>query len=56
VRISLGIENTESDVDTFLNTLRQIAGKETLPRPASPSQKTQLKDFINTAEKKVYSP
>jgi glycine cleavage system protein P-like pyridoxal-binding family len=56
VRISLGIENTEADIDAFINVLKEIARgkKEKIHYPCE-NIKQQIKDFIKTVEQKVYS-
>ncbi len=67
-RISFGLENTEAEVDLLLSELERIARREksignTKNGQASSFQirsKTELKkmmaEFINSCEKKVYSP
>ena len=56
VRISLGIENTEADIDTCISVLEEIARnkKERIHYP-NENIKQQLEDFIKTVEHKVYS-
>ncbi len=52
-RISLGIENTDSDIDTLINVLDQIARQ---PRtPVQKDVKHQIDDFVRAAAKRVYS-
>lgn len=52
-RVSLGIENTEEDIDTFIHVLGEIATKsEDLKRKEA---EVQIKDFVKAAEMKVYS-
>jgi selenocysteine lyase/cysteine desulfurase len=56
VRISLGIENTEAEIDTFINVLEEIARnkKEKIHYPYE-NIKQQIEDFIKTVEQRVYS-
>ena len=68
VRVSLGIGNSEEDIDTFIRVLGEIAGKpaksennqststkkETPVLPKSEVQK-QMKDFVEAAIQRVYS-
>ena len=56
VRISLGIENTEADIDSCINVLEEIARskKEKIHYPFE-NIKSQIEDFIKTVEQKVYS-
>jgi selenocysteine lyase/cysteine desulfurase len=52
-RVSLGIENTESDIDTLIYVLDQIARQ---PRtPVKKDVKQQIDDFVKAAAKRVYS-
>jgi selenocysteine lyase/cysteine desulfurase len=67
IRVSLGIENSEEDVDTFLKVLTKIVakseksqGKQTIPTqksslvlPKSEVQK-QMKEFVKAASERVY--
>jgi selenocysteine lyase/cysteine desulfurase len=63
LRVSLGIENTEADVDTLIRVLSEIAGKsETKADTNSASTKLtrekvqkQMKDFTKAVAMKVYS-
>jgi selenocysteine lyase/cysteine desulfurase len=62
VRVSLGIENSEEDVDTVIRVLNELSGK---PNPTSTTGKTpklssaevkqQMKDFTRAASMRVYS-
>jgi selenocysteine lyase/cysteine desulfurase len=55
VRISLGIENTEADIDTCLNVLEEISrGKKEKFHYSYENIDHQMEDFIKTVEKKVY--
>jgi selenocysteine lyase/cysteine desulfurase len=56
VRISLGMENTETDIDTFINVLEEIARskKEKIHYPIE-NIKQETEDFIKTVEQEVYS-
>ena len=52
-RISMGIGNSEEDVDTLIHVLGKIARRtRVLPKV---DVKQQMKDFARAAEKKVYS-
>ena len=67
VRVSLGIGNTEEDIDTFLQVLTQMVAKtpkladkqtvssqkSSLVLPKSEVQK-QIKDFVKAASRRVY--
>ncbi len=53
VRISLGIENTEADIDTVINVLEEIGRNKKEQNPKNIKQ--QIKDFIRTIEQRVYS-
>ncbi|MEI8202265.1 MAG: aminotransferase class V-fold PLP-dependent enzyme [Bacteroidota bacterium] len=62
VRVSLGIENSKKDVDTLINALENISKKsypstnnKGTPILTKGEVKQQIKDYINTASKKVYS-
>jgi selenocysteine lyase/cysteine desulfurase len=56
VRISLGIENTEAEIDTCVSVLEEIArGKKEKTHYPYENIKQQLEDFIKTVEQKVYS-
>jgi selenocysteine lyase/cysteine desulfurase len=50
-RVSLGIENTEEDIDTFIRVLGSIATKTVLPKD---DLKLQMNNFVNEMEQKVY--
>jgi hypothetical protein len=53
VRVSLGIENSEEDVDTFIQVLGKIAR---LQKTAVHSDiKQQMKDFTMAATERVYT-
>jgi cysteine sulfinate desulfinase/cysteine desulfurase-like protein len=54
VRVSLGIENSEGDVDTLIQVLGSIARQS---RGGSPGKrvKQQLEEFSNAAARRVYS-
>ena len=56
VRVSLGIENTESDVDTFIRVMEEIvrSKKEKTHYPHE-NIKQQIEEFIKTVEQRVYS-
>jgi hypothetical protein len=52
-RISLGIENIESDIDTLIQVLALIARQ---PRtPVQKDVKQQIDDFVRAAANRVYS-
>lgn len=52
-RISLGLENSEEDIDSFLHVLDKIASK---PRHSSnPNVKKQLNNFVTAAASRVYT-
>ena len=68
IRVSLGIENTEEDVDTLIQVLEQITGKPRKPadHPAETTSKgtpilsqkevqQQVNNFVNEVALKVYS-
>ena len=68
LRVSLGIENTETDVDTLIHVLGNITGKPGSPGQSNPGSshnetpvlqkglvKQQMKDFTRDAAMKVYS-
>lgn len=66
-RISLGIENSEEEVDTFILTLKKISGKAVTGQDSLPSSaggqavlskkevKKQMQDFTAARAAKVYS-
>ena len=56
VRISLGIENTEGEIDTCINVLHEIARSknEKIEYPFE-NIKQQMKELLKTALEKVYS-
>jgi selenocysteine lyase/cysteine desulfurase len=51
-RVSLGIENTEEDIDTLIRVLGEIAGKT---RYSSPGVKEKMVEFVLETGRKVYS-
>jgi selenocysteine lyase/cysteine desulfurase len=51
VRVSLGIENTEEDVDIFIRVLGKIATENLKQKEAE----SQINDFVKAASLKVYS-
>ncbi len=51
-RVSLGIENSQEDIDTFINVLGNIAFQ---PRQSHSDIKQKMNDFVSTAALKVYS-
>ena len=53
VRVSLGIGNSEQDVDTLIRALSTIAEKPSLPKS---DIKKQLMNFVSDVSKRVYSP
>ena len=54
VRVSLGIENSEADVDTLIQALGEIARK---PRARGASEvQQQMDDFTRAAARSVYGP
>jgi selenocysteine lyase/cysteine desulfurase len=53
VRVSIGIENTVEDVDTFIQVLSQIEGKK--PILAKLETEQALNDFVSNASLRVYS-
>ena len=62
VRVSLGIENSKEEVDTLIRALDNIANKSypSITHKGTPiltigEVKQQIKDFMNTASKRVYS-
>jgi selenocysteine lyase/cysteine desulfurase len=63
LRVSLGIENTEEDVDTLIRVLNEIAGKSEIKSELNSSStklsreeaQKKMKDFIKAAELRVYS-
>lgn len=56
VRISLGIENTEAEIDTCISVLEEIArGKKEKIQYPHENIKPQIEDFIKTVEQSVYS-
>ena len=68
LRVSLGIENSEAEVDTLIDVLGKIAGKPktTMDLHSTPDQKEtfvltngvvkqQMKDFVRDAAQRVYS-
>jgi selenocysteine lyase/cysteine desulfurase len=56
VRISLGIENTEDDIDTCLNVMKEISwGKKERTRYPFENVKDRIEDFIKIVEHNVYS-
>ena len=68
VRVSLGIGNTEEDIDTFIQVLTQIVAKspKTADKQTVSSQKSslvlpksevqkQMKELVKTAAERVYS-
>ncbi len=56
VRISLGIENTEAEIDTCINVMDEIARgkKEKIAYPGE-NIKQQMKELLKTAGTRVYS-
>lgn len=54
VRVSFGLENTESEVDKLLQELDKIAKKEKLPGNKA-EVKARIKEFIAQAEQRVYA-
>jgi glycine cleavage system protein P-like pyridoxal-binding family len=59
VRVSLGIGNTEADVDTFLQVLDKIARQRRTPEESPSVPKTvikqQIDDFVKASALRVYS-
>lgn len=59
VRVSLGIGNTEEDVDTFLQVLDKIARQRRTPEKSPSVPKTvikqQIDDFVKASALRVYS-
>jgi hypothetical protein len=68
LRVSLGIENSEADVDTLIRVLGKIAGKPRTPVEQDPDSnineglvqnngdvKKQMHDFVRKTAMKVYS-
>ena len=59
VRVSLGIENCEEDIDTFLSVLGKIARQRrtTVDSPSAPKAviKEQINDFVKASARRVYS-
>jgi selenocysteine lyase/cysteine desulfurase len=56
-RVSLGIENSESDVDQLIQVLEKIAGKpQSQSKDAKPIQvKKQMNDFVRTMARRIYT-
>ncbi|NVO20707.1 MAG: aminotransferase class V-fold PLP-dependent enzyme [Bacteroidetes bacterium] len=60
-RISLGLENTEEDIDSLIQVLEEIATKPIARqardhgKPSKSEQKRQMDEFTRNASKKVYS-
>jgi hypothetical protein len=54
VRVSLGIENSEADVDTLIQVLGEIA-RQPRARGAREVQQ-QMDDFTRAAARSVYGP
>ncbi len=52
-RVSLGLENTEKDIDNFVATLGQIAARSTWPAART---RKEIRSFVGEAVKKVYAP
>lgn len=52
VRISLGIGNSEKDVDTLIHALNTIAEKQSQPKT---NVRQQIKLFVSNVSKRVYS-
>jgi selenocysteine lyase/cysteine desulfurase len=56
VRISLGVENAEADIDTCINVLKEIAhSKKAKIHYPCENIKQQIEEFKKTVEQKVYS-
>ncbi|NOU45655.1 MAG: aminotransferase class V-fold PLP-dependent enzyme [Bacteroidales bacterium] len=62
VRVSLGIENSEEDVDTVIRVLHEISGKPQptsttgkIPKLSHAEVKRQMKEFTHAAALRVYS-
>ena len=59
VRVSLGIENTEENIDTFLSVLGKIARQRRTPGENHSSSKAvikqQINDFVKASAGRVYS-
>ena len=59
VRVSLGIENCEEDIDAFLSVLGKFARQRRTPgeSPAVPKKviKQQINDFVKASASRVYS-
>ncbi|MDP4221973.1 MAG: aminotransferase class V-fold PLP-dependent enzyme [Bacteroidota bacterium] len=53
VRISLGIENTKEDIDTFLSVLSKIAAKKQ-PDHSLKSFRREMNNFVRAASENVY--
>jgi selenocysteine lyase/cysteine desulfurase len=53
VRISLGIQNTKEDVDSFIVTLGEIAGKRK-PGYSGAEMKKRIAEYTASCEKKIY--
>jgi len=53
VRVSLGIENNDADVDALINALRTIADKS--QNSSQKEVKPQVKDFIRISAERVYN-
>jgi selenocysteine lyase/cysteine desulfurase len=59
VRVSLGIENTEENIDTFLSVLGKIASQRRTPGETPSASKAvikqQINDFVKASAGRVYS-
>ena len=53
VRVSLGIGNSEKDVDTLIRALNTIAEKTSPPKS---DVRRQIKNFVSDVTRRVYSP
>jgi selenocysteine lyase/cysteine desulfurase len=53
VRVSLGIGNSEQDIDKLIRALSTIAEK---PSPPKSDIRQRIKDFVSDISKRVYSP
>jgi hypothetical protein len=52
VRVSLGIENSEEDVDTLIHVLGKIARQPQLPQT---DVRQQMNDFVRAVAQRVYT-
>jgi selenocysteine lyase/cysteine desulfurase len=54
VRASIGIENTKADIDGFMQTLQEIAGKNDISSSDSARAERETHRYVNDAVTRVY--